>query len=75
MFVELILGEITFKIFQRILNEEKGINERTLEEAFEAFYNKDGKHDWSAVDYNRFRTDMLEVDLEFLLTKLWKILF
>ncbi|CAF1240094.1 unnamed protein product [Rotaria sordida] len=51
---------ITFKVFQHILNEEKPIDERTLEEAFETLYNKDRKHDWSAIDFDRFRTDMLE---------------
>ncbi|CAF3451160.1 unnamed protein product [Rotaria sp. Silwood1] len=50
---------ITFKVFQRILSEEKPIDERTLEEAFETLYNKDRKYDWSAIDFTRFRTDML----------------
>ena len=55
------LEEITFKTFQRILNEEKPIDERALEEAFETLYNKDRKQDWSAIDYDRFRADMLQV--------------
>ncbi len=54
---------VTLKKFLRILNDEKPINQRTLEEAFEILYNKDRKHDWNAVDYDRFRKDMLEVDL------------
>ena len=54
-------SEITLKDFQRILNEEKPIDQRTVEEAFEILYNKDRKSDWSAVDYTRFRADMLEV--------------
>jgi hypothetical protein len=57
-----LLEEVNFKSFQRILNDEKPIDERTLEEAFETLYNKDRKHDWSAIDFDRFRTDMLEVD-------------
>ncbi|UJR30828.1 hypothetical protein I4U23_018345 [Adineta vaga] len=52
--------EITFKIFQRILNEEKSIDGRILEEAFETLYNKDRKQDWSAIDYDKFRNDMLK---------------
>ncbi|CAF0850580.1 unnamed protein product [Adineta ricciae] len=52
--------EISFKTFQRILNDEKPIDERTLEEAFETLYNKDRKQDWSAIDYDRFRSDMLQ---------------
>ncbi|CAF2879999.1 unnamed protein product [Rotaria sp. Silwood2] len=52
--------DITFKEFQRILNEEKPIDERTLEEAFETLYNKDRKYDGSAIDYDKFRMDMLE---------------
>lgn len=53
--------EISIKDFQRILNEEKPIDQRSVEEAFETLYNKDRKTDWNAVDYARFRTDMLEV--------------
>ncbi len=56
-----LLGEINFKSFERILNEEKPIDERTLEEALATLYNKDRKHDWSAIDYDKFRSDMLEV--------------
>jgi hypothetical protein len=56
--------EITFKIFQRILNEEKPIDERTLEEAFEILYNKDHKYDWNSVDFDRFRMDLVEVDFQ-----------
>jgi len=54
--------EITFKKFQRILNEEKPIDERSLQEAFETLYNKDRKYDWNTIDYDRFRTDLIEVD-------------
>lgn len=53
-------GEINFQQFQKILNQEKPITERALEEAFETLYGKDKKFNWNAVDYNRFRTDMLE---------------
>lgn len=49
------------KEFQRILSEEKFIDQRSLEEAFQTIYNKDRKHDWSTIEYTRFRTDMLEV--------------
>lgn len=60
--------EITMRDFQRILNEEKPIDQRSIEEAFEVLYNKDRKTDWNAVDYQRFRTDMLEVgSIEFFL--------
>jgi hypothetical protein len=45
------------------LLEEKPTDERTLEEAFETLYNKDRKHDWNVIDYDRFRMDMLEVNL------------
>jgi len=51
-------------MFQRILNEEKPIDERTLEEAFEILYNKDHKYDWNSVDFDRFRMDLVEVDFQ-----------
>lgn len=54
-------SEITLKDFQRILNEEKPIDQRTVEEAFELLYAKDRKPDWNVVDYTQFRKDMLEV--------------
>lgn len=50
------------KLFQRILNDEKPIDERSLEEAFETLYNKDRKYDWNVIDFSRFRTDMIEVN-------------
>ncbi|CAF0720411.1 unnamed protein product [Adineta steineri] len=51
--------EITFKSFERILNQEKSIDERILQEAFETLYSKDKKFDWN-IDFNKFRTDMIE---------------
>jgi methyl coenzyme M reductase subunit D len=56
------LEEITFTSFQSILREEKSVDERALREAFEALYGRDIKQDSGVIDYNRFRTDMLEVD-------------
>ncbi|CAF4466504.1 unnamed protein product, partial [Rotaria magnacalcarata] len=46
-----MVEEITLKIFQQILTEEKPIDERALEEAFEILYSKDRKHDLSAIDF------------------------
>lgn len=54
-------SEITLRDFQRILNEEKPIDQRNVEEAFELLYNRDRKSDWNVVDFTRFQTDMLEV--------------
>ncbi|CAF3533242.1 unnamed protein product [Rotaria socialis] len=51
--------EIPLKIFQQILTEEKPMDERALEEAFETLYSKDRKHDLSAIDFDKFRTDLL----------------
>ena len=54
------LDEITLSDFQRLLQEEKPIDERTLEEAFETLY-KDVKGNAKTIDYNRFRADITEV--------------
>lgn len=56
-----LLEEISFQNFQDILKAEKPIDTRALEEAFEKLY-KDRKSDWSEVDFERLRIDLLEVD-------------
>lgn len=52
-------------MFQQILNDETPIDQRSLDEAFETLYNKDRKYDWNTIDFDRFRTDILEVKFFF----------
>ena len=56
-------------VFERTLKNEKPTDERTLEDAFQTLYSKGGKFDWNAVNFDRFRTDMLEVDISFVVER------
>lgn len=52
---------MTYSTFERILREEKPIDEQALQEAFDILYNKERKATWNTVDFDRFRTDLIEV--------------
>jgi hypothetical protein len=56
-----VSGEIDFVTFERILHDEKSIDEQSFEKALKMLYKKDRDGPLNSIEYTRLQTDLLEV--------------